>query len=1012
MFPKLNEEKYLIQLNAANKGVFTPTLRSAGGYIRQPYDYWLCPLKNENEEITGVLHVVHDVSEQLLVHQQLSERLNFIESLLQSSVDRIVVLDRLMNYMYWNPMAEQYYGIKKERIIGKNILEIFPSFRNHPGYNEFRKVLKGETVHLPASPNEETEEYSETYLIPVKEESGNVTAVLWIVHDLSKEYEMQREKREADEKIKKQAHYLQRITEATPDMLSIMELQTRKFTFLNAEMFTAQGFDANKLSENSFAENNLLVHPDDRAAVEDYFQKFANTSGNDVFSVEYRAQSAHGGWNWYLVRGRIFEKDEEGKATNILNAVENITERKKVEQQVLQLKDALAQKATDKYLTLFNSVDEGFCIIELLFDAEDRPYDYRVLEANPAFEQQTGLQNAVGKAASELIPSLEQHWFDRFGEVAKTGTSSHFEYGVEATGRYFEVNAFQTGAPHKAQVGVLFRDISERKRHEANLAFLDEVSRDLVSLTSIGETMNALGAKIAAHFGLSACAFAEITEAEIGIIEYDWHRHDMPSLVGTYQMKDFVSAEVLEFCRTGKNVVINDVFADARTDGEQYAALNIGSFLAIPLVRNGKWRFLLCAYRTGPYNWQDDEIEMTRELANRIWNRMERANAEEALKKSEEKYRTIFTNIDEGFVISELLYDESGKAFDMRVIETNQRFNEMMQVTNAIGKTAKEIFPHAEDSWFEMHHEVIATGKAIRFENYLKALDTWFDLYISRIGDEGSRTVAIVFNDITESKDRNKALKNMVQQRTSQLEESKYLLQNIINAPNIGLAVYKAVRDRKGKIVDFIHEFINKRTIAALEKDMTGKLLSDHGKDGVEQLPAFIETIETGKANNYIRHTQFGGEEHWILFSNAPLDSERMVHVWEDITEHKKAEQELEKQLTLLKYTEYLAQSGSWDYEITNAKFTWSEGMYKLFGLPQQMNVRPEVYLDYAVKEDRHIAQRIVSNFKKHHPFEEVIRIQRNGNVRTLKIKASVLHDESGKPQKLIGVDIDITNER
>ena len=314
------------------------------------------------------------------------------------------------------------------------------------------------------------------------------------------------------------------------------------------------------------------------------------------------------------------------------------------------------------------------------------------------------------------------------------------------------------------------------------------------------------------------------------------------------------------------------------------------------------------------------------------------------------KYLSIFNSIDEGFVISELLYDAGGKAYDLRIMETNPRFNEMFLITGAVGKTAREIIAFADDSWFETFQEVAATGKAVRLENYLKDADRWFELHISRIGEAGS-LIAVVFNDITESKERNKMLKKMVEQRTAQLKESRDLLLGIMDAPNLGLAVYKTVRDKKGKIVDFIHEFTNKRTKEALGKDMSGKLLTSDGKDGMDHLPSFIEAMETGKPNNYIRHTEFGGEERWILFSNASLDEERMVHVWEDITEHKKAEQELQKQLILLKYTEYLAQSGTWNYEIANGNFTWSEGMYKLFGLPQQMNVRPTVYFDHAVKK-------------------------------------------------------------
>jgi signal transduction histidine kinase len=123
----------------------------------------------------------------------------------------------------------------------------------------------------------------------------------------------------------------------------------------------------------------------------------------------------------------------------------------------------------------------------------------------------------------------------------------------------------------------------------------------------------------------------------------------------------------------------------------------------------------------------------------------------------------------------------------------------------------------------------------------------------------------------------------------------KELLQRILDAPNIGIAVYKAVRNEEGKVIDFIHEFINKRTLEALGKDMTGKLLSDHGDDGISQIKSFVEALESGKPNSYVKHAEFAGSQHWVLLSNAPLDENRLVHTWEDITEIKRTELELQR---------------------------------------------------------------------------------------------------------------------
>ncbi len=433
VFPQLNEERYLHQLQAILLGGDKQLHKAQTGYLNKPHTYYLAPFKNERGEVVGILHIVKDISNELQLQQRLNERLNFIENLIEASVDRIVVLDSSMNYLYWNKKAEEYYAINKDRVLGKNILEIFPGLRNDPSYQQFRRVLKGETIHITASVEEDETEYSETYLIPVKDENEEVTAVLWIVHDLSKEYLLQQERNKANEQIKEQAYYLKRITDTVPAMISVMELRTRAVIFLNGQTFAQNGFDPDEMTSKKTEELNELIHPEDRQQLASYFQAFATATDDDIIIAEYRSKNNTGKWYWFSVRGRVFQRDNTGKATHILNIIENITDRKNSDQELLRIKDELANQATEKYLSLFNSIDQGFCIIKILFDENKKATDYRFLEVNPAYEMQTGLHNAVGKSIRELVPGHAEHWFRIFGKVALTGVSAHFEEKIGAT---------------------------------------------------------------------------------------------------------------------------------------------------------------------------------------------------------------------------------------------------------------------------------------------------------------------------------------------------------------------------------------------------------------------------------------------------------------------------------------------------------------------------------------------------------------------------------------------------
>lgn len=128
-----------------------------------------------------------------------------------------------------------------------------------------------------------------------------------------------------------------------------------------------------------------------------------------------------------------------------------------------------------RYRHLINSIDVGFCIIEMKFDEQQNPIDYRFIEVNPAFERHAGLTNVTGKEIRELKPGHEQHWFDTYGQVAKTGASIRFENkAATLDGRVFDVFAFHTGEPDSNLVGVLFTDITAKKALEEELRITNE----------------------------------------------------------------------------------------------------------------------------------------------------------------------------------------------------------------------------------------------------------------------------------------------------------------------------------------------------------------------------------------------------------------------------------------------------------------------------------------------------------------------------------------------------------
>lgn len=124
--------------------------------------------------------------------------------------------------------------------------------------------------------------------------------------------------------------------------------------------------------------------------------------------------------------------------------------------------------------TILHEVETAFAIVEVKFDTDDRPIDYRFLEANPAFEHQSGA-SLVGQWVTEYAPDLERFWFETYGHVAKTGEPANFESYANTFERWFDVRAIRIGDPSERKIAIFFNDVTERKRAEEQLVGLKDM---------------------------------------------------------------------------------------------------------------------------------------------------------------------------------------------------------------------------------------------------------------------------------------------------------------------------------------------------------------------------------------------------------------------------------------------------------------------------------------------------------------------------------------------------------
>ncbi|HVF94463.1 MAG TPA: PAS domain-containing protein, partial [Sphingomonas sp.] len=359
----------------------------------------------------------------------------------------------------WSELASRVLGVERQDFTAADWIEAFHPVDRSRGMEAWRlAVEEGKPYEIElrtaASDDQQRERWILTRGTVQRDAAGRPVSAIGVLFDVSP-------RRRAEEALRESEAFTRRISEIAPSILYVYDLKDRRSIWANRGMTTVLGYSAEQIAAIGDRLIRELMHPDDLGPYKEHLALIATLEDGQSAEVRYRLKRPDGEWVWLHSQDMVFRRDADGRPRQIIGAAIDVTQQ--------EAATAALRQSEERYRALFEAMEQGFCIVEVMLEG-DRAVDHRFIEINPAFSRQSGLPATVlGKSIKEAVPDLEASWFERYGNVARSGAPERFIAPAAALGRWFEVYAFRIGDPEQKHVAILFTDVTERIKQEADL---------------------------------------------------------------------------------------------------------------------------------------------------------------------------------------------------------------------------------------------------------------------------------------------------------------------------------------------------------------------------------------------------------------------------------------------------------------------------------------------------------------------------------------------------------------
>ncbi|MGZ7048046.1 MAG: PAS domain S-box protein, partial [Methanobacterium sp.] len=368
-------------------------------------------------------------------------------------------LDKNGNVKNVNIKGAELLGLEKNRIIGFGFIRFIPQNYHTKYYQSLKNAVvkrKNQEIELHLK-RENSPAYVQMEIMPIHDNGDEKYRI--IITDITERKKAEEELKEAYNIAETDRKRLNTLISTTPSAIIIIEQPDGEISFINERAKELYGMDPKGLKMEEYPQIGLLKLDGTPYPPEEMPASRSLLNGEVVRNEDLILENPDG--KRVIVSASSAPiYDSEGEISAVIGVFEDITEPKKAEEAL--------KESEELYRTLFENTEDAFQIVEPLYNEDCKIYNFRFLRVNRKYEQQTGLKSAdvVGKNVTEFLPDIEPYWIEMYDKVVKSGKPIRYEDYNEGTKRWYDMFYFPYS---KGQIGVLFKDITNRKEAEEQL---------------------------------------------------------------------------------------------------------------------------------------------------------------------------------------------------------------------------------------------------------------------------------------------------------------------------------------------------------------------------------------------------------------------------------------------------------------------------------------------------------------------------------------------------------------